>query len=287
MNLRSLLWSNAVISLAAAGCVVTALELSGMEWQNGGMAAFALGISAATWWAYSWQRHVKSTRPEGLRPEHQAWQQRHRRRLRFIAAGLLPLALLPVGLTAWESGHQDVPLWLGVGIALAAGVTALYAGLPGHAGSRQALRRLPGLKMIWIGLTWSIITALWPIGHGLLQGQEALVHPGWVALDRFLVIAALTLPFDLRDRAWDSPRMRTWPQWLGPNGTRSLALAFVAAAMGVRWLAHPEATSVALGLVPMAWAVSLADEERSAGYYVGLDALLLVDAAWLSWGRAF
>lgn len=287
MNLRSLLWSNAVISLAAAGCVVTALELSGMEWQNGGMAAFALGISAATWWAYSWQRHVKSTRPEGLRPEHQAWQQRHRRRLRFIAAGLLPLALLPVGLTAWESGHQDVPLWLGVGIALAAGVTALYAGLPGHAGSRQALRRLPGLKMIWIGLTWSIITALWPIGHGLLLGQETLVHPGWVALDRFLVIAALTLPFDLRDRAWDSPRMRTWPQWLGPNGTRSLALAFVAAAMGVRWLAHPEATSVALGLVPMAWAVSLADEERSAGYYVGLDALLLVDAAWLSWGRAF
>lgn len=287
MNLRSLLWSNAVISLAAAGCVVTALELSGMEWQNGGMAAFALGISAATWWAYSWQRHVKSTRPEGLRPEHQAWQQRHRRRLRFIAAGLLPLALLPVGLTAWESGHQDVPLWLGVGIALAAGVTALYAGLPGDAGSRQALRRLPGLKMIWIGLTWSIITALWPIGHGLLLGQETLVHPGWVALDRFLVIAALTLPFDLRDRAWDSPRMRTWPQWLGPNGTRSLALAFVAAAMGVRWLAHPEATSVALGLVPMAWAVSLADEERSAGYYVGLDALLLVDAAWLSWGRAF
>ena len=287
MNLRSLLWSNVVISLAAAGCVVTALELSGMEWQNGGMAAFAVGISAATWWAYSWQRHVKSTRPEGLRPEHQAWQQRNRRRLRFIAAGLLPLGLLPVGLTTWESGHQDVPLWLGMGIALAAGVTALYAGLPGHAGSRQALRRLPGLKMIWIGLTWSIITALWPIGHGLLQGQEALVHPGWVALDRFLVIAALTLPFDLRDRAWDSPRMRTWPQWLGPKGTRSLALAFVAAAMGVRWLAHPEATSVALGLVPMAWAVSLAQEERSAGYYVGLDALLLVDAAWLSWGPTF
>ena len=288
MNLRSLLWSNVVISLAAAGCVVTALELSGMEWQNGGMAAFALGISAATWCAYSWQRHVKSTRPEGLRPAHQVWQQRNRRRLRFIAAGLLPLGLLPVGIDrVGKPCTKTCPSGSAWASSSAAGVTALYAGLPGHAGSRQALRRLPGLKMIWIGLTWSIITALWPIGHGLLQGQEALVHPGWVALDRFLVIAALTLPFDLRDRAWDSPRMRTWPQWLGPKGTRSLALAFVAAAMGVRWLAHPEATSVALGLVPMAWAVSLAHEGRSAGYYVGLDALLLVDAAWLSWGPTF
>ena len=113
--------------------------------------------------------------------------------------------------------------------------------------------------------------------------KPSFIRGGWP--DRFLVIAALTLPFDLRDRAW-IPRMRTWPQWLGPKGTRA-SRRLVAAAMGVRWLAHPEATSVALGLVPMAWAVSLAHEERSAGYYVGLDALLLVDAAWLSWGPTF
>ena len=196
---------------------------------------------------------------------------------------MFPLGLLPVGLTAWESGYQDVPLWLGMGIALAAGVTALcWPARPCRVANPAPPARL---KTIWIGPTWSIITALWPIGHGLLQGQEAFVHPGWVALDRFLVIAALTLPFDLRDR-------HGFPA-CGPglNGSTqrnpSLALAFVAAAMVVRWLAHPEATSVALGLVPMAWAVSLAQEERSAGYYVGLDALLLVDAAWLSWGPTF
>ena len=286
MNLRSLLWSNAVISLAAAAGRRDRTGTVGHGGQIGGMAAFALGISAATWWAYSWQRHVKSTRPKGLRPEHQAWQQRNRRRLRFIAAGLLPLGLLPVGLTAWESGHQDVPLWLGIGIALAAGVTALYAGLPGHAGSRQALRRLPGLKMIWIGLTWSIITALWPIGHGLLLGQEAFVHPGWVALDRFLVIAALTLPFDLRDRAWDSPACGpglNGSDPTAPGASRSPLSRPPWACGGWPMRRRPWR----LGWCPWPGAVSLAHEERSAGYYVGLDALLLVDAAWLSWGPAF
>ena len=148
---------------------------------------------------------------------------------------------------------------------------------------------MPGLKMIWIGRTWSIITALWPIGHGLRRVNGVSFIRAWVLWgERFLVIAALTLPFDLRDRAWDPDGMRTWPQWLGPKGTRILALVphrgrHGRAVVGPSW----EATSVALGLVPMAWAVSLAREERSAGYYVGLDALLIVDAAWLSWGPAF
>ena len=77
MNARNLLWSNVVIAIAASCTVLTTFGLANFttlrlrEW------AFAVGIGAATWIAYTWQRHVKSTRSTGLRPDHLSWHERH------------------------------------------------------------------------------------------------------------------------------------------------------------------------------------------------------------------
>ncbi len=287
MNTRILLWSNAIISLAAGACVLTTLQLSGMSWRLGGTAAFALGLSAATWCAYSWQRHIKSTRERGLRPEHRTWQQRHARRLRATALFLMPVASCPVWLTStagggpWVTGQPG--LWL---LVLAAGgITALYAGLPGTDGRRRALRRIPGLKMLWIAGTWAVLSALWPIWwNALQQGLPLPASTWWLALERALVIAALTLPFDLRDRHWDSREMRTWPQWLGTSGTRMLGLAFLVGAMVIRMVGLGQTATACAALIPMALAVGCAKEDRKAGYFVLLDAALIADAAWLSVG---
>ena len=89
MNARNLLWSNAVISAAAAACVLGSLALGGNGLTGPSEWAFAFGVGSATWWAYTWQRHVKSTRPDGLRPDHLAWHRHHWPSIRLVALLLL------------------------------------------------------------------------------------------------------------------------------------------------------------------------------------------------------
>ena len=284
MNSRSLLWSNATISLAAAGCVFASLAMSGTGGPTRGTAGFALGLSAATWCAYSWQRHIKATRKRGLRPDHLAWQQRHAPRLRRLALLIVPIAALPL-LWTWiasrmTSHGQSLHTWsliLGAGI-----ITALYAGSPGLRGRRFALRRMPGLKMIWIGGAWAVLTAIWPVWWKALEANLPLPDSTWnLALERFLVIAALTLPFDLRDRDWDAADMRTWPQLLGTAGTRLLGVTLLCGAWALRTTSLHQPWTAGIGLLPMVVMVAMARENRPAGYFVALDALLMVDALWL------
>ena len=287
MNARNLLWSNAVISAAAAACVLGSLALGGTGLSGPATWAFALGVGSATWWAYTWQRHVKSTRPDGLRPDHLAWHRHHCSRIRRVALLLLPLASAPLlltvdGLRATPSAWLSAPTAL---LATCAAITVLYAGLPGERGIRQSLRRIPGIKMLWIAGAWATITALWPLWWA--SGMESGLPEGTVLLwgERFLVIAALTLPFDLRDRRWDPDGMRTWPQLLGPVGTRVLGLMFLIAAGLLRWALQPTpGWNAFLGPAAMAVAVLAAREDRPLGYYGLLDALLIADAAFLLLG---
>lgn len=276
-----MLWSNVVISVAAAFTAAQTLNRTSHPHLGDGYDfLFSLGIGAATWCAYTWQRHVKSTRSNGLRPEHREWHRKAWPKLRMAGLFLLPLATLPLVLSLpLISGDAQIDWKFPIVLSLAFAITLLYAGLPGESGARQALRRIPGIKMLWIGLAWSLITAWWPLWWQS-QHQTSAVFPLAMGCERFLVIAALTLPFDLRDRNWDPTEMRTWPQLLGLNGTRILALAFLLSGAYLRWsCAFPSTHWTALGLLPMAIAVLFARENRSSGYYAMLDGLLIVDAA--------
>ena len=279
MDARNLLWSNAVIALAACACVLTTLCLNGADTKSGVTMAFAAGIGSATWLAYTWQRHVKSTRPGGLRPKHLEWHQRYWNRLRGVGLLLLPLAAVPAGLTAalWPQTDGRTPWAMGLALLASAAVTLLYAGLPGERGVRQALRRMPGIKMVWIAGAWATITALWPIwwASGASSALPASTAGLWA--ERFLVIAALTLPFDLRDAQWDPAGMRTWPQLLGPQATRALAVLMLLVAACLRWALMPHPIAL-VGPASMALAAARAGQDRTIGYYGLLDGLLILDA---------
>ena len=76
--------------------------------------------------------------------------------------------------------------------------------------------------------------------------------------------------------------MRTWPQLLGPVGTRVLGLMFLISAGLLRWALQPTpGWNALLGPAVMAVAVLAAREDRPLGYYGLLDALLIADAAFL------
>ena len=281
VDTRNILWSNAVISLASSACVLASLQLAHVKFSNGLGGAFALGIGSATWLAYTWQRHVKSTRIGGLRPAHQMWLQKRRHALKACALLLIPLATLPAILT-----RQIFPLPTGTSplaplalLLAATSITALYAGLPGERGQRQALRRIPGAKMLWIAGSWVTITALWPIWWSTAGASALPPETLFICGERFLVIAALTLPFDLRDTQWDPAGMRTWAQVLGTLGTRWLAAGMVTIAIALRLYILPApAWGPLVGLLAMGPAVLMARRDRPEGYYGLLDALLIFDA---------
>ena len=279
MDARNLLWSNAVIALAACACVITTLCLSGADPFSGVTMAFAMGIGSATWLAYTWQRHVKSTRTGGLRPIHLQWHQRNWTRLRGVGLLLLPVAVIPAGLTTtlWSKRDAHTPWAISLAVLASAAVTLLYAGLPGERGVRHALRRMPGIKMVWIAGAWATITALWPMWWASDAGSTLPADTSRLWAERFLLIAALTLPFDLRDAEWDPSGMRTWPQLLGPQATRTLAVLAVLAAACLRWTVMPHPL-VLVGPATMTVAVARAGQNRSIGYYGMLDGLLILDA---------
>ena len=283
MRGQQLLWSNAVIALGALGCVPASWSLTGLrpsftseDW------IFAGGIGTATWLAYTWQRHVKSTRPDGLRAAHRAWHRHHWPTLRFISLMLVPIAALPGcmlfrALDGW-GGNSAL---MGATLLLASVLTLLYAGLPGTEGVRYALRRLPRLKLLWIGLVWALVTTGWPIWwkpgpHTIPMGEAILLMS-----ERACVIMALTLPFDLRDVHWDPKVLCTIPQMFGASGTRLAALLLLASACIARWLLMEGNLAVLAGPGIMMGAVILADEHRPPLYFSLLDGLLIADAIWL------
>ena len=284
MRAPELLWSNAVIATAAFACTVRSFSLMGQGVWETQTLLFSLGIGASSWLAYTWQRHVKSTRKKGLRPDHLEWHRTRWPAIRILAWVIFPLALLPalLSILALAQGKTslDLPTALVFGSALA--VTLLYAGWPGEEGARFALRRIPGLKMIWVGLSWATITAAWPAWwSGALESMPADSIAMLIG-ERFLIITALTLPFDLRDRQWDPPSMRNWSTGLGTAGTRALALTCLIAANGLLWAESEGSLWWAMaGTVPMCMAVLAAREDRPAHYFGFLDGLLILDALWI------
>lgn len=277
MQGRFLLWSNVVIAAGAVGCVLRSWKLASasvvtepLPW------FFATGVGGATWLAYTWQRQVKSTRENGLRKDHQQWLQRHQRGLALTSAVLLPLAAAAlVSFAPWPLSISS--LLLTCGLVFAALLTLFYPGLPGKWGSKYALRRLPRMKLLWIGATWALITAAWPawIHTGALPFLSW--NTAFIMAERGLVIMALTLPFDIRDREWDPPEMRTVPQQWGALGAKALALFMLAAAALATLSIEGASPTSCIGIAIMVPLVAVAGPQRAPWYYALLDATLLVD----------
>lgn len=85
----------------------------------------------------------------------------------------------------------------------------------------KGLRSLPGLKLFVISLVWAGVTVLFPFVVNYLP-----MHEGeWlVFVQRFLLIMAITIPFDLRDMQFDAEELATLPQALGPKASKVIAL---------------------------------------------------------------
>lgn len=77
---------------------------------------------------------------------------------------------------------------------------------------QKNLRNIGGLKVYVIALVWAGVTVLMPV----LNNELPFDMDVWItALQRFLLVMMLMLPFEIRDLQYDSLKLATIPQKIG------------------------------------------------------------------------
>ena len=198
-----------------------------------------------------------------------AWQQRHRRWL----AGLAGVAALVAGYLFLADGW-----WRYLPSLLPLTVLALVYSWPlvRWQGQRRALREVPLLKGFLIAGVWSAIT----VGLPALALHRPLAEAVALLAQRFCLVLALTIVFDIRDLSRDQAAgTRTFPVVLGLAGAKAVALAFLAVAMLLGFERGVAPLGLLLTGLSAATVIALADERRSDYFFAFLaDGVLLVPA---------
>lgn len=112
-------------------------------------------------------------------------------------------------------------------------LSAVYA-LPLHR-RLKGLRQVYGLKIFVIGLVWAFVTVLLPFVYAYeLLFSEPEIYAAF--LQRLLFVIALTIPFDIRDRASDPESLGTIPMIFGNRNAILFGCSLLAASLIIEFL---------------------------------------------------
>lgn len=267
--LDAVLYSSAWLAAAAAAQTAATLH----QWPPIGTAGYRLLalVFAATLLVYNLDAALpfKQHEPAG-NSARKGWQQRHRLALLGLAGGAAGVAGYLFVADGW---WRYLPLLLPL-TALA----LLYSWPLGRWGGRpRALREIPLLKGFLIASVWAAVT----VGLPVLVLHRPVAAVGGLLGQRFLLVLALTIVFDIRDYGRDQRAgTRTFPGVLGVAGARRLALALLAGSVALGLARGGAPGAVLLPAVLSASVVATAEETRGDYFYALLtDGLLLVQAA--------
>lgn len=86
---------------------------------------------------------------------------------------------------------------------------------------QKNLRNIGGLKVYVIALVWAGVTVLLPV----LDKKGLFTLDVWLtAIQRFLLVMLLMLPFEIRDLQYDSLKLATIPQKIGIKNTKIMGV---------------------------------------------------------------
>lgn len=267
-GLDAVLYSSTWLAAAAAAQTAATLHQGGPI-GPGGYRLVTL-VFAATLLVYNLDATLPFKHRESAGASaRKAWQQRHRRALGGLATGAAIVSVYFFWVDGW---WRYLPL-----LAPLTALALLYSWPLGRwRGRLYALREVPLLKGLLIAGVWTAVTGGLP---PLAQPQPWPAIAGLLG-QRFLLVLALTIVFDIRDYGRDRQAgIRTVPGVLGVARARWLALALLAASVSVG-LARGAAPLAVLVPASLAAAVILAAEETRSDYFYALltDGLLLAQA---------
>ncbi len=98
---------------------------------------------------------------------------------------------------------------------------------------RKNLRAFFGLKIFIVAMVWAGVTVIVPI----IASKNVITHDVYLTfLQRFLMVIALTLPFEIRDLREDALSLGTLPQRLGLKRVKWFGIGIMTFALAVELL---------------------------------------------------
>lgn len=144
-------------------------------------------------------------------------------------------------------------------------LTVLYA-IPFLSGFQKSLRVISYLKIIIVAFVWAGTTVLLP-----LLSAEKIVDSSIVfyAVQRFLIVAVLILPFDIRDIQYDAISLQTIPKKIGIKNTKKLGFLLLLLALVIEFLISTQTTSknIFLGFSLVTLLFLMRAKESQSNYY--------------------
>jgi len=99
----------------------------------------------------------------------------------------------------------------------------------------QNLRKLAGVKVFIVALVWSGLTVLVPVYYAKDVGPDI-----WLCFtQRFFIVLALIIPFEIRDLPQDKSVLVTFPQLLGVQKTKIIGAVLLFLTLLIEGLKQP------------------------------------------------
>jgi len=178
------------------------------------------------------------------------------------------LSIIPLGL--WYLSIESKLLMIFTGL-LAVGYNVPFLTLNQQ---KIGLRNIPGIKLFLIALVWSVSCVLLPIIE-LERSYQINISSAETLLlvfKRFLFIAAITVPFDIRDLFQDKLyTLKTIPVMLGEHKAyifcQFLLLGYLALLLLFNQATLPDIMGLSLTLILTGWLIFKSNIRKNEYYY--------------------
>lgn len=131
--------------------------------------------------------------------------------------------------------------------------------------SKDNLRTTPTLKIFVIAAVWAGTTIYLPkVTFGLDWSLEIIA----LLLQRFFIVLALIIPFEIRDLAFDDKKLATMPQLIGIKRTKMIGYLLLILALGLNFLDDEGVNWAVLAILLLLTALAIFfSGGRQNGYY--------------------
>lgn len=207
--IRFIVYGNILISLSAGLLsygLVTFLNIDDSHY-------YFLSVFFATLFIYNFQRVPRLDEVTDQYSDRHIWLKKNKISLYFLIS--LGVSGSAISYFFLLKIHNDFPFLLIIG---AIGILYALKLINGN-----ALRDFPYIKIHLIALTWVLVIAVWP----LIRMDLLFINHVELLIALYLVMLAITIPFDIRDLNYDDLKKKTLPQLLGIRTSKVLASVFL------------------------------------------------------------
>ena len=225
-------------------------------------------IFCSTLLIYSTQRIIKFYFGKQIKSQRHWYKQN----IQFIITGAL-ISLVALCFLVFKLNILQIYVFLTCAL-----FSMLYYGLIPFTQKTGGLRHLPYLKNFVVAAIWMIVTVLIPLfstheKNGISNSELVF------AIERFLFIYALCIPFDIRDIMIDDPGLKTLPQIFGEKTARLTSLALLLLCLLLHLMFQPFGFSAVASLLfyPLAMAtVQYSKGKKEIYYHYFIDGTIFV-----------